>query len=118
MLKEKDYNILTIDFKNPQLSNHINILESIICEYEKYIEYEDFFNKTEHQEEKLNYKKISLSHYAEANRLISSIATMVMQEEIPGKAPFWNNSAKNLIEIHLNNLLDEQLVLEREQNNE
>ena len=97
MLKEKGYNILTIDFREPQLSNHINILEPIICEYEKYIEYEDLSNKTEQQEEKLNYKNISLSHYAEANRLISSIATMVMQEEIPGKDPFWNNSAKNLL---------------------
>ncbi len=107
MLKEKGYNILTIDFREPQLSNHINILEPIICEYEKYIEYEDLSNKTEQQEEKLNYKNISLSHYAEANRLISSIATMVMQEEIPGKDPFWNNSAKNLLEGLIGFFLEE-----------
>ena len=107
MLKEKGYNILTIDFREPQLSNHINILEPIICEYEKYIGYEDLSNKTEQQEEKLNYKNISLSHYAEANRLISSIATMVMQEEIPGKDPFWNNSAKNLLEGLIGFFLEE-----------
>lgn len=107
MLKEKGYNVLTIDFREPQLSNHINILEPIICEYEKYIEYEDLSNKTEQQEEKLNYKNISLSHYAEANRLISSIATMVMQEEIPGKDPFWNNSAKNLLEGLIGFFLEE-----------
>ena len=107
MLKEKGYNILTIDFREPQLSNHINILEPIICEYEKYIEYEDLSNKTEQQEEKLNYKNISLSHYAEANRLISSIATMVMQEEIQGKDPFWNNSAKNLLEGLIGFFLEE-----------
>lgn len=107
MLKEKGYNILTIDFREPQLSNHINILEPIICEYEKYIEYEDLSNKTEQQEENLNYKNISLSHYAEANRLISSIATMVMQEEIPGKDPFWNNSAKNLLEGLIGFFLEE-----------
>ena len=107
MLKEKGYNILTIDFREPQLSNHINILEPIICEYEKYIEYEDLSNKTEQEEEKLNYKNISLSHYAEANRLISSIATMVMQEEIPGKDPFWNNSAKNLLEGLIGFFLEE-----------
>ena len=107
MLKEKGYNILTIDFREPQLSNHINILEPIICEYEKYIEYEDLSNKTEQQEEKLNYKNISLSHYAEANRLISSIATMIMQEEIPGKDPFWNNSAKNLLEGLIGFFLEE-----------
>ncbi len=107
MLKEKGYNVLTIDFREPQLSNHINILEPIICEYEKYIEYEELSNKTEQQEEKLNYKNISLSHYAEANRLISSIATMVMQEEIPGKDPFWNNSAKNLLEGLIGFFLEE-----------
>ena len=107
MLKEKGYNVLTIDFREPQLSNHINILEPIICEYEKYIEYEDLSNKTEQQEENLNYKNISLSHYAEANRLISSIATMVMQEEIPGKDPFWNNSAKNLLEGLIGFFLEE-----------
>lgn len=107
MLKEKGYNVLTIDFREPQLSNHINILEPIICEYEKYIEYEDLSNKTEQQEEKLNYKNISLSHYAEANRLISSIATMVMQEEIQGKDPFWNNSAKNLLEGLIGFFLEE-----------
>ena len=107
MLKEKGYNVLTIDFREPQLSNHINILEPIICEYEKYMEYEELSNKTEQQEEKLNYKNISLSHYAEANRLISSIATMVMQEEIPGKDPFWNNSAKNLLEGLIGFFLEE-----------
>lgn len=107
MLKEKGYNVLTIDFREPQLSNHINILEPIICEYEKYIEYEELSNKTEQQEENLNYKNISLSHYAEANRLISSIATMVMQEEIPGKDPFWNNSAKNLLEGLIGFFLEE-----------
>ena len=110
MLKEKGYNILTIDFREPQLSNHINILEPIICEYEKYIEYEDLSNKTEQQEENLNYKNISLSHYAEANRLISSIATMVMQEEIPGKDPFWNNSAKNLLEGLIGFFLDGKIT--------
>ncbi len=107
MLKDNGYNVLTIDFREPQLSNHINILETIICEYEKYIEYEELSNKTEKREEKLNYKNISLSHYAEANRLISSIATMVMQEEIPGKDPFWNNSAKNLLEGLIGFFLEE-----------
>lgn len=107
MLKDNGYSILTIDFREPQLSNHINILEPIICEYEQYIEYEDLSNKTEKQEEKLNYKNISLSHYAEANRLITSIATMIMQEKIPGKDPFWNNSAKNLLEGLIGFFLEE-----------
>ena len=32
--------IITIDFRQPELSTKINILEPIINEYEKYIEYE------------------------------------------------------------------------------
>ena len=40
MFQNQGYKILTIDFRNPELSNKINILEPIICEYENYIEYE------------------------------------------------------------------------------
>ncbi len=46
MLHDKGYKVLTIDFRHPELSNHINILEPIICEYEKYIEYEKMANNT------------------------------------------------------------------------
>ena len=40
MVKDNGYKIYTIDFRHPELSNHINILEPIINEYEKYIKYE------------------------------------------------------------------------------
>ena len=98
MLKDNGYNILTIDFRNPCLSNHINILESIICEYEKYIEYEKLLKNTNDKEKQKEYNNISLSHYAESNRLISSLAAIIMQEKVEGKDPFWNNSARNLLE--------------------
>ena len=39
MLYDNGYKIYTIDFRHPELSNHINILEPIICEYENYIKY-------------------------------------------------------------------------------
>lgn len=39
----------------------------------------------------------SLFHYAECNRLITSISSMIMSEK-ESKDPFWNNSAKNLLE--------------------
>src|SRR5574344_1673615 len=38
MFKENGYNVITIDFRNPELSNKINLLEPIIKEYEKYME--------------------------------------------------------------------------------
>ena len=31
---------IDLDFRNPELSNHFNILEPIIKEYERYITYE------------------------------------------------------------------------------
>lgn len=107
MLKDNGYNILTIDFRNPCLSNHINILESIICEYEKYIEYEKLLKTTNDKEKQKEYNNISLSHYAESNRLISSLAAIIMQEKVEGKDPFWNNSARNLLEGLISFFLEE-----------
>lgn len=107
MLKDNGYNILTIDFRNPDLSNHINILEPIICEYEKYIEYEMLLKVTNDKEKQKEYNNISLSHYAESNRLISSLAAIIMQEKVEGKDPFWNNSARNLLEGLISFFLEE-----------
>ena len=98
MLYDRGYKILTIDFRHPELSNHINILEPIICEYEKYIEFENKADNTDNEEEKLDYLNKSISSYAETNRLITSIASMITYDKSQGKDPFWNNSAKNLLE--------------------
>jgi len=150
MFKNQGYKILTIDFRNPELSNKINILDPIIKEYEEYIKYENksieiqntinqyieqndilndklkkiklsvtnisrINNKIKSNKEiidKLKKDKISMnnesmSHYAETNRLISSLSTMVMQEKIEQKDPFWNNSAKNLLEGLIGFFLEE-----------
>lgn len=150
MFKNRGYKILTIDFRNPELSNKINILDPIINEYEKYIEFENksieiqnTINPYVEQNDKLNDKlkkyklsainisrinnkiksnkevidklkneKISMnnksmSYYAETNRLISSLSTMVMQEKVEQKDPFWNNSAKNLLEGLIGFFLEE-----------
>ena len=44
MFKDKGFNILTIDFRNPDLSNRINILEPCILDYDKYINYKQKIN--------------------------------------------------------------------------
>ena len=98
MFKNHGYKILTIDFRNPELSNKINILEPIIKEYDNYIQYEKLSNSSKNKEEKLMYNNLSMSSLAETNRLISSLATMVMQDKVEQKDPFWNESAKNLLE--------------------
>lgn len=107
MLSDKGYKVLTIDFRHPELSNHINILEPIICEYEKYIEYENIANETEDEKKKLEYINKSISSFAETNRLITSIASMITYEKSQGKDPFWNNSAKNLLEGLIGFFLEE-----------
>src|SRR5574344_205112 len=119
MFKDRNYNILTIDFRNPELSNKINILDPIINEYDEYIANDKsvvtFTNliiahqndnkrlekllknekiKGKNREfinDRIKYNNISIenysviknnlnnnamSHYAETNRLISSLATM------------------------------------------
>lgn len=120
MFQNQEYKILTIDFRNPELSNKINILEPIICEYENYIEYEKLSLESEDENRKLEYNNLSMSSLAETNRLISSLATMVMQEKSEQKDPFWNDSAKNLLEgiigffleeYKLNNIKREQITM-------
>ena len=110
MFKNNGYDILTIDFRNPDLSNKINILEPIIKEYEHYIEYEKLSINSEEENDKLKYNNLSMSSLAETNRLISSLSTMVMQEKVEQKDPFWNNSAKNLLEGLIGFFLEEYKV--------
>ena len=107
MFKDNGYRVLTIDFRNPEKSNKINILEPIIIEYEEHIKYENLAKESENENEKLNYNNLSMSSLAETNRLISSLSTMVMQEKIEQKDPFWNNSAKNLLEGLIGFFLEE-----------
>ena len=107
MFQDNGYKILTIDFRNSEKSNKINILEPIIVEYEEYIKYESLSRGSKMEEEKLNYNNLSMSSLAETNRLISSLSTMVMQEKVEQKDPFWNNSAKNLLEGLIGFFLEE-----------
>jgi len=77
-------------------------LEPIIDE-EEYIDMLDkkmkvLESKTQELKQKsFDEENKALSHYAESNRLISSISSMITSER-ESKDPFWNNSAKNLLE--------------------
>ena len=117
MFQNQGYKILTIDFRNPEMSNKINILEPIIREYELYIDYEKKYIESTNEEDKLNYNNLSMSSLAETNRLISSLATMVMQDKVEAKDPFWNESAKNLLEGLIGFFLEEYKLgnIKREQ---
>jgi len=107
MFKNNGYKVISLDFRHPELSNHFNILESIIKEYEKYIEYEKKSKECTDDNERIIYNNMAVSSYAETNRLITSLATMVMQEKTQQKDPFWNNSARNLLEGIIGLFLEE-----------
>ena len=103
MFQNHGYKIITIDFRHPELSNKINILQPIINEYDKYLEYETRYKLSN----ELDDNNVSMSALAETNRLISSLATMVMTDKVQEKDPFWNNSAKNLLEGLIGFFLEE-----------
>ena len=150
MFKDNSYNIITIDFRNPELSNKINLLEPIINEYEKYMKYDKLAINIESdinylysgiemlkedielmKKEGLNYsdkeneivlkenelkeiepnltlyKNNAMRHLAECNKLITSISAMIMNDKGLEKDPFWNNSAKNLLEGLIGLFLEE-----------
>ncbi len=99
MFKENGYDILTIDFRRPEKSNKINILDPIIIEYEKYLKCLSISTKKDlAPEEKLYYNNLAINSLAETNRLIKSLSSMIMQEKVEVKDPFWNNNAQNLLE--------------------
>ena len=105
MFKDNGYNVLTLDFRHPEKSSHFNILEPIIKEYENYIEYEK--KSIVSKKDKVKYNNLAMTSLAETNRLITSLATMIMQEKTQQKDPFWNNSARNLLEGLIGFFLEE-----------
>jgi len=150
MFKDNSYNIITIDFRNPQLSNKINLLEPIIKEYDNYIKYDKVATELENDINYLNScieslkedielmksqnidiqgrdkeiiekqkqldeinpklienRNVAMKYLAETNRLITSLAGMIMTDKGNEKDPFWNNSAKNLLEGLIGLFLEE-----------
>lgn len=105
MFKDNGYNVLTLDFRHPEMSNHFNILEPIIKEYEKYIDYEK--KSIVSKKDRVKFNNLAMTSLAETNRLITSLATMIIQEKTQQKDPFWNNSARNLLEGLIGFFLEE-----------
>lgn len=107
MFQDRGYEVLTIDFRNPEKSNKLNILEPIIKEYEKHILYEKKALEIQNKKKKVEYNNKSMSSFAETNRLISSLADMIMKDKVEAKDPFWNNSARQLLEGLIGFFLEE-----------
>ena len=73
MFQDNGYEILTLDFRNPSLSKHLNILEPIIKEYELFNKYDKLAKKESSNSKKTKYQNKSIEHLAQANQLIESI---------------------------------------------
>ena len=110
MFEDNGYKVLSIDFRNPELSNKINILEPIIKEYEVYKEYDKKASIEMDEVKKLNYTNKAMSSLAETNRLITSLSYMVIPINKQEKDPFWSNSARNLLEGLIAFFLEEYKV--------
>lgn len=96
MFRENGYDILTLDFRNPELSNHINLLETAIKEYESYDENRKLFLSENDEAKKMEYQNKSILHFAQCNQFVNDICSMNM-EDATAKEKFWNNSASDLL---------------------
>lgn len=101
MFQDRGYEVITIDFRNPEKSNKLNILEPIIKEYEEYMYYDKI------KDTDISFNNMAISHLAETNRLITSLSEMIMKEKVEAKDPFWNNSARQLLEGLIGFFLEE-----------
>ena len=107
MFKDRGYEVLTIDFRNPERSCKFNILEPIIKEWELYIDMLELYEVAQDEESKTICNNKAMSHFAETNRLITSLADMITSEKVEAKDPFWNNSARQLLEGLIGFFLEE-----------
>ena len=96
MFEDNGYNILTLDFRNPSLSNHLNILEPIIREYEQFSKNDKLAQSEKSNKKKTKYQNKSIEHLAECNQLIESISRIIMEDKT-AKEAFWNNTASDLL---------------------
>lgn len=162
MFADNGYKIITLDFRNPSLSDRINLLEPCILEYEEYLKCLELIKKLDDElfniknredildadnnylknnlidyrkkNKYFNYKKYlnhyntkknnltilknkinneknitnnnATKHYAESMRLSNSISTMLTADK-SNQDPFWNNSAKDLLDGLINFFLEE-----------
>ena len=96
MFEDNGYKILTLDFRNPSLSNHLNILEPIIREYEQFSKNDKLAQSEKSNKKKIKYQNKSIEHLAECNQLIESISRIIMEDKT-AKEAFWNNTASDLL---------------------
>ncbi|MCI8346437.1 MAG: type IV secretory system conjugative DNA transfer family protein [Bacilli bacterium] len=96
MFKDNGYDVLTLDFRNPEFSNHNNLLHPALREYELYDKYLKLSNEEKDEKKAMEYKNKSIVHFAQSNQLVNDLSNMIMNDET-AKEKFWNNSACDLL---------------------
>lgn len=56
MFKDNGYDVLCIDFRNPEYSSHLNLLEPVIKEYELYYKYLKLSENEKDEDKYVEYK--------------------------------------------------------------
>ena len=96
MFKDNGYDVYCVDFRNPEFSSHINLLEPVIKEYEQYYKYLKLSENEKQKNKYIEYKNKAIIHYASCNQLVSDISSMIM-DDMTAKEKFWNNSSSDLL---------------------
>lgn len=96
MFKDNGYKVLTLDFRNPEFSNHINLLDPAINEYELYDKNLRLSKEEKDENKCMEYKNQSIIHFAQCNQLVNDLSTMIMNDET-AREKFWNNSSCDLL---------------------
>lgn len=96
MFKNNGYDVLTLDFRNPEFSNHNNLLEPALREYELYDKYLKLSKEETDNKKSMDYKNKSIVHFAQSNQLVNDLSTMIMNDDT-AKEKFWNNSSCDLL---------------------
>ncbi len=96
MFKNNGYNVFTLDFRNPEYSNRVNLLETAINEFELFDKNNKLSDNEKDDKLKMKYKNEAITHYAQCNQIVNDICTMIMADKT-AKEAFWNNSASDLL---------------------
>lgn len=96
MFQSNGYDVLTLDFRNPDCSNHNNLLHPALKEYDLYDKYLKLSKEETDEKKSMDYKNKSINHFAQSNQLVNDLSNMIMSD-ITAKEKFWNNSACDLL---------------------
>src|SRR5574344_11030 len=77
MFNDNGYHVFTLDFRNPEFSNHAKLLETAIIECALIAKNDKLSQKDNDENLKIKDKNDSIAHYAHCNQIVNDICTMI-----------------------------------------